>query len=88
MVLVLVLTGCSAMPSAYDLPLPGGADLGDRPYRVTVEFDDVLDLVPHAGVKVDDVAVGKVSSASVLTARTTSTAEPGSGPEDQLLEQL
>nr|WP_241828521.1 MCE family protein [Saccharothrix sp. CB00851] len=58
--LVLVLTGCSALPSAYDLPLPGGADLGDRPYRVTVEFDDVLDLVPHAGVKVDDVAVGKV----------------------------
>ncbi|WP_201439986.1 MCE family protein [Saccharothrix sp. 6-C] len=58
--LVLVLTGCSAMPSAYDLPLPGGADLGDRPYRVTVEFDDVLDLVPHAGVKVDDVAVGEV----------------------------
>ncbi|XVS67186.1 MCE family protein [Actinosynnema sp. CA-299493] len=57
---VLVLTGCSAMPSAYDLPLPGGADLGDRPYRVTVEFDDVLDLVPHAGVKVDDVAVGEV----------------------------
>ncbi|MFE2756550.1 MCE family protein [Actinosynnema sp. NPDC059335] len=58
--LVLVLTGCSATPSAYDLPLPGGADLGDRPYRVTVEFDDVLDLVPQAGVKVDDVPVGKV----------------------------
>ncbi|MEU4741750.1 MCE family protein [Actinosynnema sp. NPDC023658] len=58
--LVLALTGCSALPSAYDLPLPGGADLGDRPYRVTVEFDDVLDLVPHAGVKVDDVAVGNV----------------------------
>lgn len=57
---VLTLTGCSAIPSAYDLPLPGGADLGDRPYRVTVEFDDVLDLVPHAGVKVDDVPVGKV----------------------------
>jgi phospholipid/cholesterol/gamma-HCH transport system substrate-binding protein len=58
--LVLALTGCSALPSAYDLPLPGGADLGDRPYRVTVEFDDVLDLVPHAGVKVDDVPVGEV----------------------------
>ncbi|GAA1290371.1 MCE family protein [Saccharothrix xinjiangensis] len=58
--LALVLTGCSAVPSAYDLPLPGGADLGDRPYRVTVEFDDVLDLVPHAAVKVDDVAVGRV----------------------------
>ncbi|MEJ2856732.1 MULTISPECIES: MCE family protein [unclassified Saccharothrix] len=57
---VLVLTGCSAIPSAYDMPLPGGADLGDRPYRVVVEFDDVLDLVPHAGVKVNDVPVGKV----------------------------
>ncbi|MFD7658444.1 MCE family protein [Actinosynnema sp. NPDC059797] len=58
--LVLALAGCSVVPSAYDLPLPGGADLGDRPYRVTVEFDDVLDLVPHAAVKVDDVAVGRV----------------------------
>ncbi|WP_447008747.1 MCE family protein [Saccharothrix sp. DSM 118769] len=57
---VVLLTGCSTLPSAYDLPLPGGADLGDRPYRVVVEFDDVLDLVPHAGVKVDDVAVGEV----------------------------
>jgi phospholipid/cholesterol/gamma-HCH transport system substrate-binding protein len=69
--LVLVLTGCSAMPSAYDLPLPGGADLGDRPYRVTVEFDDVLDLVPHAGVKVDDVAVGKVEDIALSEDGTT-----------------
>ena len=71
MALVLVLTGCSAMPSAYDLPLPGGADLGDRPYRVTVEFDDVLDLVPHAGVKVDDVAVGKVEDIALSEDGTT-----------------
>ncbi|MFI9008347.1 MCE family protein [Actinosynnema sp. NPDC053489] len=63
--LVLALTGCSALPSAYDLPLPGGADLGDRPYRVTVEFDDVLDLVPHAAVKVDDVAVGEVEDVAL-----------------------
>ncbi|MCK2241989.1 MULTISPECIES: MCE family protein [unclassified Crossiella] len=55
--LVVVLTGCTGM---YGLPLPGGADLGDAPYRVTVRFADVLDLVPQAGVKVNDVAVGRV----------------------------
>ncbi|ACU36106.1 MCE family protein [Actinosynnema mirum] len=57
---LVLLAGCSGMPSAYDLPLPGGADVGDRPYRVTVEFDDVLDLVPQAAVKVADVPVGRV----------------------------
>ncbi|MFJ5707179.1 MCE family protein [Streptomyces sp. NPDC093105] len=44
-----------------DLPLPGGADLGDRPYTVTAEIADVLSLVPQAAVKVNDVAVGRVS---------------------------
>ncbi|ATE53762.1 MCE family protein [Actinosynnema pretiosum] len=57
---LVLLAGCSGMPSAYDLPLPGGADVGDRPYRVTVEFDDALDLVPQAAVKVADVPVGRV----------------------------
>ncbi|GAA2676704.1 MULTISPECIES: MCE family protein [Actinosynnema] len=57
---LVLLAGCSGMPSAYDLPLPGGADVGERPYRVTVEFDDVLDLVPQAAVKVADVPVGRV----------------------------
>lgn len=52
------LTGCEF--SVYDLPLPGGADLGDDPYAVTVQFHDVLDLVPQSAVKVDDVTVGKV----------------------------
>ncbi len=52
------LTGCEL--SAYSIPLPGGADLGDNPYTVTVEFRDVLDLVPQSAVKVDDVSVGKV----------------------------
>ncbi|MDV6014321.1 MCE family protein [Haloechinothrix sp. LS1_15] len=59
-VLSLLLVGCASMPSVYDMPLPGGADLGDDPYRVTAHFDDVLDLVPHAGVRVDDVPVGRV----------------------------
>jgi phospholipid/cholesterol/gamma-HCH transport system substrate-binding protein len=56
--------GCTGtgVSGVYDLPLPGGADLGDHPYRVTVEFADVLDLVPQAAVKVNDVVVGRVES--------------------------
>lgn len=55
----VLLTGCSFSP--YDLPLPGGADIGDDPYEVTVVFRDVLDLVPHSAVRVNDVAVGRVT---------------------------
>lgn len=55
----LVLSGCGFSP--YDLPLPGGADLGDHPYEVTADFRDVLDLVPQSGVRFNDLAVGKVS---------------------------
>ncbi|MFD3436514.1 MCE family protein [Streptomyces sp. NPDC058685] len=43
------------------LPLPGGADLGSHPYDITAEFDDVLSLVPQSAVKVNDVAVGRVT---------------------------
>ncbi|MFJ6519951.1 MCE family protein [Streptomyces filamentosus] len=45
-----------------DLPLPGGADLGSHPYTVTAEIADVLSLVPQSAVKVDDVAVGRVTA--------------------------
>jgi phospholipid/cholesterol/gamma-HCH transport system substrate-binding protein len=63
LIAVLGLTaGCSGIASVYDLPLPGGADLGAHPYRVTVQFADLLDLVPQAAVKVDDVPVGRVES--------------------------
>ncbi len=57
-----LLAGCGSggFDGVYTMPLPGGADLGDRPYRVKVRFLDVLDLVPQAGVKVNDVPVGKV----------------------------
>ena len=60
----LVAAGCSTVGTngIYDMPLPGGADLGDHPYRVTVQFADVLDLVPQAAVKVNDVVVGRVES--------------------------
>ncbi|MEQ0563063.1 MCE family protein [Amycolatopsis sp. NEAU-NG30] len=57
----LLLSGC-AFKGIYDLPLPGGADLGDHPYTVNVEFRDVLDLTPQAGVKVNEVPVGRVEN--------------------------
>jgi phospholipid/cholesterol/gamma-HCH transport system substrate-binding protein len=52
------LAGCS-VPSLADLPLPGGAPSGAA-YHVTAEFSDVLDLVPQAAVKVNDVTVGSI----------------------------
>ena len=53
----LVLSGCSV----YDIPLPGGADVGSDPIKVKVKFRDVLDLVPQSTVKVNDVTVGRVA---------------------------
>ena len=55
----LLLTGCDF--DVYELPLPGGADVGDDPITVTAEFHDVLDLVPQSTVKVNDVTVGQVT---------------------------
>lgn len=55
---VVVLPGFDGIE---DVPLPGGADLGSHPYRVTADLDDVLSLVPQAAVKVNDVAVGRVT---------------------------
>ncbi|KRC64805.1 hypothetical protein ASE12_08485 [Aeromicrobium sp. Root236] len=58
-VMGLLLSGCGFSP--YKLPLPGGADLGSDPYTVKVQFRDVLDLVPQSAVRVNDIAVGKVT---------------------------
>ena len=57
-----MVTGCGSggFNGMYAVPLPGGADLGDHPYRLTAQFGNVLDLVPQASVKVNDVSVGKV----------------------------
>jgi phospholipid/cholesterol/gamma-HCH transport system substrate-binding protein len=60
MAAVLALSGCSSFDGIYDVPLPGGADLGDHPYTVKANFRDVLDLVPQSGVKVNEVPVGRV----------------------------
>jgi phospholipid/cholesterol/gamma-HCH transport system substrate-binding protein len=61
--LVLLLSGCSVggFGGLYNTPLPGGADVGEHPYQVTAQFGDVLDLVPQASVKVNDVSVGRVA---------------------------
>jgi phospholipid/cholesterol/gamma-HCH transport system substrate-binding protein len=73
LLLALLLAGCGSggFSGMYELPLPGGADLGDHPYRVVAHFGDVLDLVPQAGVKVHDVAVGRVEKIELAKDNTT-----------------
>ncbi len=63
----LTASGCSVpqVSGIEQLPLPGGADLGSHPYEITAAFDDVLSLVPQSAVKVNDVAVGRVTRISL-----------------------
>jgi phospholipid/cholesterol/gamma-HCH transport system substrate-binding protein len=70
---LVLLSGCG-FRGAYSFGLPGGADLGDDPYDVEVEFLDVLDLVPQSEVRVADVPVGRVEEIELAddwTARVT-----------------
>ena len=62
--LAVVLSGCG---SIYDLPLPGGANVGSNPLTIHVLFADALDLVPQSSVKVNDVSVGKVTTVNLTT---------------------
>jgi phospholipid/cholesterol/gamma-HCH transport system substrate-binding protein len=61
--LAMGIAGCSTggFNGIYSLPLPGGASLGSHPYTVTAQFANVVDLVPQSAVRVNDVAVGRVS---------------------------
>ncbi|WP_406090000.1 MCE family protein [Streptomyces sp. NBC_01013] len=68
--------GLALIVTTVDLPtftgidqvtLPGGADLGDHPYEITAEFGDVLSLAPQSSVKVNDVAVGRVTKISLAS---------------------
>lgn len=59
-----VATACSS-DGIYSVPLPGGADIGDHPMTIEIQFDDVLDLVPQSAVKVEGVPVGRVEKISV-----------------------
>ncbi len=62
----VLLAGCgSGFHGVYNVPLPGGAALGSHPIEVTAQFTDVLDLVPQSGVKVNNVAVGRVTKISL-----------------------
>jgi phospholipid/cholesterol/gamma-HCH transport system substrate-binding protein len=62
----LTLAGCG-FKGLYSTPLPGGADTGSHPFTLTAYFGDVLDLVPQSAVKVNDVAVGKVTTIDLST---------------------
>ncbi len=53
------LAGCGYQ-SVQEVPLPGGAVLGDHPYTVTALLSNVVDLVPNASVRTNDVPVGVV----------------------------
>ncbi|MQA13948.1 MAG: MCE family protein [Pseudonocardiaceae bacterium] len=59
---VALTSGCAVFTGGLqEVPLPGGADVGDNPYQVTVVFDDVLELVEQSLVKVNGVDVGSVT---------------------------
>lgn len=59
-------SGCGVLDGGLrSVPLPGGANRGDDPYSVQIEFPDVVDLVPQSIVRVGDVPVGAVESVSV-----------------------
>ncbi|GAA0933843.1 MCE family protein [Pseudonocardia zijingensis] len=63
---LLLTSGCGVLSGGLrGVDLPGGAELGDHPYQLTIEFTDVIDLVPQALVKVDDVPVGRVADIGV-----------------------
>lgn len=70
---MVVFTGCDF--DVYKLPLPGGTDVGDDPITVTVQFTDVLDLVPKTSVKVNDVNVGNVTDIELTGQTATVTLE-------------
>ncbi|RZT88404.1 phospholipid/cholesterol/gamma-HCH transport system substrate-binding protein [Pseudonocardia sediminis] len=62
----LTATGCGALSGGLKgVQLPGGANLGDDPYPVQIEFGDVVDLVPQSLVRVGDVPVGSVETIAV-----------------------
>jgi len=62
LLLSAALTGCSTGTDLYNMPLPGGADVGKNPIKITADFGDAVDLVPQSSVKVDNIAVGRVTS--------------------------
>ncbi|HEY1969140.1 MAG TPA: MCE family protein [Pseudonocardia sp.] len=56
-----LLGGCGSL-SLAGIPLPGGADLGGKPFSIVVQLHNAEDLVPQAMVKVNNVPVGRVDT--------------------------
>lgn len=54
------LVGGCQFRGIADVPLPGGADLGSHPFKVRIEFTNVLDLAPQSLVKLNNVTVGRI----------------------------
>ena len=59
----VLLSGCSM--NLEDYTLPGGADVGDDPMNLSIQFDDVLDLVLQSTVKVNGLDAGRVTGISL-----------------------
>lgn len=62
-VVTALASGCSM--NLEDYTLPGGTDVGDAPMTVSVQFEDVLDLVLQSTVKVNGLDAGRVSDVSL-----------------------
>ena len=62
-VVTALAAGCSL--NLEDYTLPGGADVGDDPMEVAIQFDDVLDLVLQSSVKVNGLDAGRVTGISL-----------------------
>lgn len=56
-----LVTGCG-FHGISDIPLPGGADLGTHPFKIQIEFTNVLDLAPQSLVKLNNVTVGRIDT--------------------------
>ena len=63
----VAVAGCGI--NMQELPLPGGTDTGSKPRQYTIQFDNVLDLVPQSQVKKDGINVGRIVSIKVPRTR-------------------
>lgn len=57
---IMMTAGCAT--SISDIPLPGGADTGSDPIHLSIQFDDVLDLVQQGTVKVNGLPAGRIDN--------------------------
>lgn len=55
---IALTAGCAT--SIEDVPLPGGADVGSDPISLSIQFEDVLDLVRQGTVKVNGLPAGRI----------------------------